>query len=345
RKVTVEAELRYNDFNNKTPIDTFNYINSDSGPGGSVQNTAYDYERRDIKLRGEYRMNSAMKLESGFDTERVVRNRQDRTRTTNDRLWAGFRSRVNSSSQFRAEAFIEDRGGSDYEVRINNNSQQNPLMRKYNLANRERYGFKLNASTFTERGASVNWELEFSDDDYDRTDIGVTESDYVRFGADLSMPIGAAASFYASYYDERIETDQANSQSFAAPDWMATTEDQFRTATAGLTFPDVLGPIDATFEYTWSSSVGEISSNTSGLPDEYPDLRSKRQTVKAGLSYPWNKSLSLGLDYLFESLDTDDWALDDVDPRTVNNLLALGADPWNYNVSVIYLNLRYQMQP
>ena len=70
--------------------------------------------------------NSSMKLESGFETERVVRNRQDRTRTTNDRLWAGFRSRVNSSSQFRAEAFIEDRGGSDYEVRTNTNSQQNP---------------------------------------------------------------------------------------------------------------------------------------------------------------------------------------------------------------------------
>ena len=36
RKVTLEGELRYNDFNNKTPIDEFTYINSDIGIGGTA---------------------------------------------------------------------------------------------------------------------------------------------------------------------------------------------------------------------------------------------------------------------------------------------------------------------
>ena len=345
RKVTLEGELRYNDFNNKTPVDQYTYINSDNGAGGTVNNTAYDYERRDIKVRGEYRMSSAFRIDGGFDTERVVRNRQDRTRTTNDRLWAGFRTRAGAAANFRAEAFIEDRGGSDYEVRTNNESQQNPLMRKYNLADRERYGFKLNASTFTSKGASVNLELEYSDDDYDNSDMGVTESDYIRFGADVSVPVREVAAFYASYYQENIDTDQANSQSFANPDWKASTEDRFQTATAGLTYPDIFGPLDATLEYTWSQAVGEINSNTSGLSDEFPDLRSKRQTVRAGLSYPYSESLSFGFDYLFESLDTDDWSLDDVEPDTINNLLAYGADPWNYNASVFYLSVRYKLQP
>jgi MtrB/PioB family decaheme-associated outer membrane protein len=345
RKVTLEGELRYNDFNNKTPVDQYTYINSDGGAGGTVNNTAYDYERREIKVRGEYRMTSAFKIDGGFDTERVVRNRQDRTRTTNDRLWAGFRARAGSSANIRAEAFIEDRGGSDYDVRTNSESQQNPLMRKYNLADRERYGLKLNASAFADNGASINWEVEYSDDDYDNSDIGVTESDYVRFGADLSAPVGVAAAFYASFYEERIDTDQANSGSFSAPDWKASSEDRFQTATAGVTYPDVFGPLDATLEYTWSNSVGEISNNTNGTHDSFPDLRSKRQTFRAGLSYPWSKSLSFGFDYLFESVDTDDWSLDDVEPDTISNLLALGADPYNYNASVFYLSVRYQLQP
>jgi MtrB/PioB family decaheme-associated outer membrane protein len=286
-----------------------------------------------------------MKLEAGFDTERTVRNRQDRTRTTNDRLWAGFRTRVSSRTHMKAEAFIEDRGGSDYEVRINNESQQNPLMRKYNLADRERYGFKLSTSAFLPSGASLGWEFEYSDDDYDNSDIGVTESDYLRIGVDMSVPVREVAAFYASFYDERIETDQANSQSFSTPDWTASTDDRFQTATAGITYPDILGPLDATLEYTWSQSVGEINSDTSGLPDSFPDLRNKRQTIRAGLSYPYSESLSFGVDYLFESVDTDNWALDDVEPDTVNNLLALGADPWNYNASVFYLSVRYQLQP
>jgi MtrB/PioB family decaheme-associated outer membrane protein len=345
RKVTLEGELRYNDFNNKTPVDEFVYINSDVGFGGIVSNTAYDYERRDIAVRGEYRMSSAFKLDSGFSTERIVRNRQDRTRTTNDRLWAGFRARSGIATMFRGEAFVEDRGGSDYEVLINNQSQQNPLLRKYNLADRERYGFKLNASTSAANGASLNGEVEYSDDDYEDTEVGVTEADYLRFGLDFSAPVGRAAAIYASFYQERIEMDQTNSQSFSAPDWRATTDDQFDTATAGITYPGIVGRLDATLEYSWSKGVGEISSDTSGLPDAFPDLESKRQTVRAGLSYPYSESLSFGFDYMFESLDTDDWALDDVGPTTINNLLSLGADPWNYNASVVYLSIRYRMQP
>jgi MtrB/PioB family decaheme-associated outer membrane protein len=343
RKVTLEGEFRYKDFNNKTPINQYTYINSDVGPGGTVSNTAYDYESRDISVRGEYRMTSALKFNAGFDNERVVRNKQDRTRTTNDRLWAGLRSRIGSSINLSAEAFIEDRGGSDYEVRVNPESQQNPLMRKYNMADRERYGFKANTSTFMAGGTSINFEFEYSDDDYDKSDIGLTESDYLRFGTDLSAPIGEASSIYASFYEEHIETDQANSQSFSTADWRATTDDRFQTATAGVIWPDIIGRIDATFEYAWSQSVGEVNSNTSGLPDSFPDLRTKRQTVRAGLNYPYSKSLSFGFNYLFESLDSDDWSLDNVEPDTMNNLLALGADPWNYNASVFYLSVRYQL--
>ena len=37
--------------------------------------------------------------------------------------------------------------------------------------------------------------------------------------------------------------------------------------------------------------------------------------------------------------------LDDVEPCTVSNLLALGADPFNYNASVVYLTVRYRLAP
>ena len=126
----------------------------------------------------------------------------------------------------------------------------------------------------TTAGKAVIDLFEYSDDDYDNSDIGLTEADYLRFGADVSAPLGQAASLYASYYQEHIKTDQANSQSFSQPDWSATTDDEFKTATAGITYPDVLGPVDATLEYTWSQAVGEVRSNTSGLPDRFPSLAS-----------------------------------------------------------------------
>jgi len=80
------------------------------------------------------------------------------------------------------------------------------------------------------------------------------------------------------------------------------------------------------------------------LPTSFPDLRSTRQNVKLGLSYPFSESLSFGFDYFFEGLDSDDWALDGVSPDTVPNLLALGAQAWNYNANVFYFSVRYQFQ-
>ena len=57
--------------------------------------------------------------------------------------------------------------------------------------------------------------------------------------------------------------------------------------------------------------------------------------------YPYNKSLSIGFNYMYEKFNTHDWALEGVEASTVPNLLSLGADPFNYDVHVFYLNLRY----
>jgi MtrB/PioB family decaheme-associated outer membrane protein len=346
RKITFEGELRYNDFDNKTPVNQYNYVNTDSALAPTpVSNSAYDYELRDIRLSGEYRLNSALRLQGGANTERFVRDRQDRTRTTTDRLWAGLRSRLGSGANLNAEAFVEDRGGSDYQTVVNPAAQENPLMRKYNMADRERRGIMLNGSVYKLQGVDFGWEFEYSKDNYDNSEIGLLETKFLRLGANISVLLADDAAFYASVYDEKIENDQANSQNFSVADWSAQTNDKFTTATAGITYPGLIGSLDATLEYTWSRAVGEILNDTSGLPSSFPDLRSKRQNIRVGLSYPYSERLTFGFDYLFESLDSDDWALDGVGADTISNLLALGADSWNYNANVFFLSMRYQLHP
>jgi MtrB/PioB family decaheme-associated outer membrane protein len=345
-KVSLEGELRYNEFDNQTPVNPYDYIVTDTVPGTfAPASTAYDYERRDIKLRGEYRVKSGMKLYAGFDNDRFERNMQDRNRTTTNRLWARLRTRLGATADLDVDLFTEDRDGSTYSVIDNPAAPENPLMRKYNMADRKRDGVRLRGSVFAGERSDFGWELEYSEDTYDNSSIGLKESDYFRVGADFSYLFNQSASVYVSLYDEQIGTEQAGSQSFSLPDWAATTEDDFTTATVGLAYPELLGPVDFKFEYTWARSVGESINNTGGLQTPFPDLRSTRQNLKLGFSYSYSQSLSFGFDYLFEGLDNDDWSLDGVDPDTVSNLLALGADSWNYNASVFYLRVRYQLSP
>jgi len=330
RQVTIEAELRYNDFDNRTPA--------------QIGNIAYDYHRQEIKLRGEYRLRGGMKLYAGFENEQFERNRQDRSDTTTNRLWFTVRTRLGDMADLHINLFADDRDGSTYETVVNPLAPENPLMRKYNMADRQRNGARLHGSVFSSQSADFGWEIEIGLDDYNDSTIGLTNSDYLRYGADFSYQFGATTSLYASLYQEDITTEQQNSQSFSLPDWSATTDDSFTTVTLGIIYPGLLSKLDANLEYGWADSRGESNSNTSGLPTSFPDLRSNRQNLNLGLSYPYNDSLTLRFDYIFERMDSDDWALDGVNPDTIPNLVALGADAWNYHANILYFSARWVIQ-
>jgi MtrB/PioB family decaheme-associated outer membrane protein len=344
-KVTLEGEYRYNDFDNDTPVNLYDYVITDTLPAADAASSrAYDYERQEIKLRSEFRISAAVQAQIGFDNERFERERQDRSRTTTNRLWVQFRTRPVDGVTLNVDLFADDRDGSGYNTVENPAAPENPLMRKYNMADREREGVKFRGSVYRWQHVDLGFEFEYSKDKYDNSQVGLTESESVRFGTDLTWLLPDNASAYASLYNEDVQTDQSNSQSFSLPDWAATSDDRFTTAALGLVYPEIISRLDASFEYNWSNSVGETNNWTNGLPGSFPDLRSKRQNIRVGLSYPYSKSLTFGLDYFFESLDSDDWYLEGVQPDTIRNLLALGVEPWDYDTSVIYFSVRYRLR-
>jgi hypothetical protein len=43
-------------------------------------------------------------------------------------------------------------------------------------------------------------------------------------------------------------------------------------------------------------------------------------------------------------MDSDDWALDEVNPDTIPNLLAVGADAWTYDANFFYFSVRWAIR-
>ena len=109
RKLTFEGELRYNDFDNNTPIRPFDYVVTDAAPAvGAVENLTYDYQRRVVKLRGEYRASSRHRFHLGFDTKKFDRSFQERSETDTNRLWFTYKTRIGHSGQRRYRPFYGD---------------------------------------------------------------------------------------------------------------------------------------------------------------------------------------------------------------------------------------------
>lgn len=341
RRVTLEGEVRFNQFDNRTSARDYDYVITDAVAAAlPARNPAYDYERTELKLRAEFRPGRRLKLHAGFDSRRFERTAQDRRETNTDKFWFRLHHRLGDNADLDFDLFTEQREGSSYEVLARPAAEQNPLLRKYNLSDRERYGIRFRGSVFPAQRWDLGWEFEYGEDDYSG-DIGLTSSSYARAGLDLSWMIGVQGSLYGNVHTETVDAEQANSQRFAAPDWMATSTDRFDDASVGFDHPALIGPLGVSLAYSWSRGRGETENNTSGLENAFPDLISRRHRFDLGLTYPLGDAWTLGVNYLYEKVRSNDWALDGLAPDTVPNLLSLGADPFNYEVNVIYLSFRY----
>jgi MtrB/PioB family decaheme-associated outer membrane protein len=311
----------------------------------AAESTAFDYERTQLKLRGEYRLGRQLRVHLGYDGRRFERSDQARRRTDTDRVWTRFMSRFSDDADLELELYGETRDGSEYAEPPTTGLPQNPLMRKYNLADRERRGALLRTTLFLSDTADLGLEIEAGRDDYEDTVIGLERTEWRRYGGDFSWLLSRSATLYASAFEERLESRQSNSQTLSAPDWRATSTDRFRTATLGVDLPRLIGAVDMKLELSSAESQGEIANDTSGRRTAFPDLESSRDTVRLGFSYPVNPALRVGFDWLRERYEESNWALQGIGPTTVPNLLALGAEPYDYDVNVFYVSVRWARPP
>jgi MtrB/PioB family decaheme-associated outer membrane protein len=339
---TVEGEFRYNGRDNDTPQDVYDYVVTDLFVSPDpAENIAYDFRRYDYKLNGEYRFMPQARLHAGVDYQRYYRSQQERKHTNTTRLWTRVKARPGRLADVDVELYTEKRGGSSYEPITDVPDPQNPLMRKYNMADRKRNGMRAYAAAYATERANAGFEAEYNKDDYDKSEIGLEDGKYVRLGLDGSYLVTRDVTAYGSVSWEKIKSKQANSQTFSDPDWFAKNDDKFYTATVGLRYPKIIGKLGADVEYTYARSNGKTENSTSGLQSDFPTLHTTLNQLKLGLDYPYSDELSLKFGYLYEKYDADDWALEGVDPATLPNLLSLGADPYHYSTQVFFIGVRY----
>ena len=74
----------------------------------------------------------------------------------------------------------------------------------------------------------------------------------------------------------------------------------------------------------------------------FPKVTSDLNSLKADLKYEFSDRLELLFSWWYENLDSEDWALQGIGPATLPNVLALGADPYNYSVNYVTLSASYR---
>jgi MtrB/PioB family decaheme-associated outer membrane protein len=339
-KWRLNAAYTYNDRDNKTPQLTFDsWVSTDINVNGPRTTLPYSFTENDFKINADYRLVRSTKLAFGYDYDTMERTYQEVDKTKENTFWGAATVRARDTDLI-VKIAKGVRDVSNYTPVPEIQPPENPLLRKYNMADRERLLGKMHVSILPVETITLGLSVDYATDDYTDSQIGLIDGSEVSVHADAAMMLGESTNLHFFIGQQKIESSQAGSQTLSTPDWYADNNDTITTAGIGLT-QVINEQLDIGADFTVSRSVGEVTV-TSGIPYVYPDNVTNLDSLKLYANYRLKEDISLYLGYWYERYDSSNWALDGVTPDTIPNVISLGIQSPSYDVSVVALALRYQ---
>lgn len=338
-KLTLQGKLRYHDRDNRTPVDSFNFVSTDTFLPGARSNRLYHRTNSSLEFTGRYRMTPATRISAGAEYEAISRPDQEVEKTREGTLWGEVATRPHETTELVVRLAHADRDASDYRVLASTMPPQNPLLVKFNMAERvqERADawFSVTPNPRLHLGAHVSYR----DNDYSDTDIGLYASRDTELTLDGAFEIIKDLHAHAFITKEKHKNEQAGSQTFSVPDWFSTTEDVISSFGFGVDWRPLDSDYEFGVEYVYSEATGKVD-----IRDEtdFPDLKNKIHSANAHIRYRLSKSVSTELAIFYERFESEDWSTDGIQPDTIPEVLTLGADSADYRNHAIALILHYR---
>lgn len=342
-KLSVTANLSYRDRDNQTSQASYNYVITDGATSNTSRtNLPYSFSKQAFDLSGTYRLASRARVSIGYDFDQFERTLQNINKNKENTVWGTLSLSPHQMIDIDLKLAYSDRDASASSLVPEILPAQSPIMRKYNMAPRKRDRVTGSLTFMPANAVSVSFSAEYVDDDYSDTILGLVSSEEEGYTVDLSIVPTDFISFAAFLTVEELETVQVQSQNRVTPTWSATTEDSFNTTGATLKFGNRDSNVSFGLEFLRSKSEGEtgLQSNDPNATS-LPNLENTMNSLRAYIDYDATEKLQVRLSYLREEYDSLDWALDNVDPDTIPNVLWTGERSFNYDVNMPYLSFRY----
>jgi len=338
----IKFSYRYDERDNNTQQSDWDRVIVDLFDSGEIeQNLPYSYHRNTFSLSGELLLWDGVRLSAGWDHKELDRNYQEVAEHEIDDGWGQVRWRPTNWLDLRVKGGAEERDIDRYDESVAVSFGQNPLMRKYNLAYRYRnYGELVASIVPVDSPISVNTTMMIADDRYNKSQLGLTDSEEVRVTLDANWAISSNASLYVLYGHETIDAFQLGSEQFGDQDWSAKHDDDFDHYGAGFVWRDADGKYDLRFDYNRGDGETRIDYlSGSGGQSRMPKLESTLDSATLEAVYRWNERLDATFDVRYESFELDDYTL--ISQTTLPTLLTLDARPYDYDVWAVGIGFRY----
>jgi MtrB/PioB family decaheme-associated outer membrane protein len=336
------ASYSHDDRDNQTPSLSYPSVSTDMFLDGVPRsNQPFSITQDRYRINADYRALSWLKLSGGGDQDDRKRTLQDTEKTREGTLWGRVAAQVQDYLTLSAKLSHAERDNTGYSGAAWVSPAENPYMRKYNLADRWRDTTGLRADITPMEGVTIGLHYDMSDDDYRKSQVGLTDAHSESYGGDISATLAENTQAHLFITSERTRSNQAGSSTATSPNWWIRNSDENTVFGVGLKHLAMGGKLELGADYTYSHSRSDMVVNAGTSDPGFPTATTKLDSVKLYATYHVQSNISVTGGIWHEEYRSTDWRLDGVTPTTVSNLLSLGEQAPDYDENVLRLAMRY----
>lgn len=341
RNLSFTARGKWNERDNKTPVDFYVPVVTDLLPVAPRYNQPYSYKRQQYSADVRYRAHRVIRLSAGGRQENLDRTLQAVERTKETTWWGEVK--VNSSAWVQARFRMEsaDRDISDYIQIDDGRPVDSPLMRKFNMADRDRDRYLVEFDFMPTADLGINVNYFYAKSKYDESPIGLQKSTDQSLTINFNYAVSNKINTYAFITRDDINADILNTAGGSSPPWSGDTRDDITTFGFGLSSViDEKSSIG--FDLVSSESKGKILVQTTAEEPPFSPLKTKLLNAKLHYDREINEHWGYKLYLEFEKYRSQDWAIDGLGVDGIHSILSMGAQSPEYNVWYARIQASYR---
>lgn len=341
-RLRINASYTRNTHDNHTQILSFPAVSTDMFLGAvPLTNLPYTIKQNRYKLNADYHGPDWLKTSLGIDEDERMRSQQTTETTREGTVWGRVALQTRDSLSIALRLAHADRKHSgDGTTWLS--PGENVYMRKYNLADRKRDTATLRADYTPLEGISLGVHIDYSNDDYHRSAVGLTNARSTSYGADVAASLTETTQLHLYAETERLRSNQAGSANASTPDWWASNADVVDVLGIGIKQSALGGKLELSADWTFSRAKSDVTVYANPADAPFPTAKTSIDSLKLNLAYRVQDNLSLIGGLWHEDYRSHDWTLDGIQATTVANLLALGEQPPHYRITLLRLGVNYR---
>lgn len=377
----VDARYRGEDRNDRTPRDVFNYVPGDAldqtagrAHGRARINRPYSFTRHRLDVDAALRRDSGGRWFAGYGFDRHERDLAEVGYTAENRVHAGFRRPLGDAMEVEVRGEKARRRVDDYDPTrpyrethtaeyIDNvdedlRFENHPLLRRFNLADRDRWRATTRWSWQPVETLQLGATLTATEDTYPGAEMGLVSSRTTSLGTDLawfpsrdfSLDLFASHDRYRSRQNNRAFRGaifKAQEAFDSARDWDMDSRDRVQVYGTGGTWRpgEGDGELTARVVRARTDSRYDLRTGPALSSEPVPSVATRTHSLEIGWSQPMSERIDISIDAYHERFNADDWAWQDVAADTMATVIASGQSLDRQRMTWLGASLRWHLGP